>query len=487
MSAKKYITPLMMVLIVGAFFLGMLSQGILFPVSNSVSKETAQIQKTSSSPPSYPDFTPLIDQVKVSVVTIKTTKKVKGAGQFRFFGSPFGKEDPFRDFFERFFGDQIPKEFEQKGFGSGFIIDKDGFILTNYHVVAEADEIVVKLSDKTEFEAHIIGLDQSTDLGLIKIDSKKPLPVAILGDSDKLKIGEWVLAVGNPFGLEHTVTAGIISAKGRVIGQGPYDNFLQTDASINPGNSGGPLFNMKGEVVGINTAIVGLGTGIGFAIPINMAKELIPQLKAKGKVMRGWLGVTIQPWQPGMAKKFGLEKERGALVGDVIEGEPAEKAGIRPGDIIVEVDGEKIEDSRDLLNTIAKKKPGSKVSIKVLRAGKEMNFQVTVGERPAEIQAKALDKTTDEKLGLTVQDITPEIAERFGLSDTRGVIVSEIRPGSPAQKSGLRRGDIIREVEKKKVENVQEFKEAIKNQDKESILLWIQRGRNNQYLVMKLK
>jgi serine protease Do len=259
--------------------------------------------------------------------------------------------------------------------------------------VAGADEIVVKLTDNEEFDARVVGLDKSTDLALIKIDAKKPLKELKLGDSDRLKIGEWVLAIGNPFGLEQTVTSGIISAKGRSIGSGPYDNFLQTDASINPGNSGGPLFNLKGEVVGINTAILAQGQGIGFAIPINMAKELLPQLKDKGRVTRGWLGVIMQPWEPGMAEKFGLDKESGALIGDIREGDPADRAGILPGDVIVEFDGEKIKDSRDLLNAVAKKNPGLVVEVKVFRAGKELAFMVTLAERSSELQARTQDRS----------------------------------------------------------------------------------------------
>jgi serine protease Do len=435
---------------------------------------------------SFPEFTALVDKLKGAVVNIRMSKKAKGSGgHFRRFGSPFGKEDPFKDFFKRYFGDQMPREFDQKSLGSGFIIDEDGYILTNNHVVAEADEIVVRLSDKEEFRATVVGLDKSTDIALIRIDAKRPLPAFKLGDSDLLKIGEWVLAIGNPFGLEHTVTAGIISAKGRWIGSGPYDNFLQTDASINPGNSGGPLFNLRGEAVGINTAIISGGNGIGFAIPINMAKELLPQLKEKGRVTRGWLGVSIQPWKPGMAEKFGIDTERGALVGDVMEGDPADKAGIAPGDVIVEVDGVEIKESRDLLNVIARKRPGSKVKVKVFRDGKELTLKVTLGERPSELQARVFGRSIDEELGLSVQEITPELAERFDLFDTKGVIVSGVEPESPAQKAGLRTGDVIREVERKRIRTLQDYSEAMKGFKKEGILLWVQRGKNSFYMVLK--
>jgi serine protease Do len=484
---RPFVTVFLSVILIAFFGSILLVEG---PASISASHAkvvTGERRKAPVQSP-FPDFTALVDQLKDAVVNIRTTKKVKGAGgRHRFYGSPFGKEDPFKDFFERFFGDQMPKEFEQKSLGSGFIIDESGYILTNNHVVEDADEIIVKLSDKEEFDAKVIGLDKSTDIALIKIDTKSPLPVFSLGDSDRLKIGEWVLAIGNPFGLEHTVTAGIISAKGRWIGSGPYDNFLQTDASINPGNSGGPLFNLRGEVVGINTAIIARGSGIGFAIPINMAKELLPQLKEKGKVTRGWLGVSIQPWQPGMAGKFGLDTERGALIGDVMDGDPADKAGIRPGDVIVEVDGENIKESRDLLNVIARKRPGTRAEVKVMRAGEELTLLVTLGERPSELHARVFEQSIDEELGLTAQEITPELAERFGLSDTKGVIVSSVESGSQAEKAGLRQGDVIREVERKKIDNLKDYREAMKGFKKEGVLLWVQRGKRSFYMVLKSK
>lgn len=480
---KRLFSIKMVMAVLFVFLLGIYLREGSVSISQSYAKAIVEEKPGVSVQSSYPDFTALVDQLKDSVVNIRTIKRVKEAGGYsRFYGTPFGKE-------ERFFGNRIPKGFEQKGLGSGFIIDKDGYILTNNHVVAGADEIVVKLTDNEEFDARVVGLDKSTDLALIKIDAKKPYKALKLGDSDRLKVGEWVLAIGNPFGLEQTVTSGIISAKGRSIGSGPYDNFLQTDASINPGNSGGPLFNLKGEVVGINTAILAQGQGIGFAIPINMAKELLPQLKDKGRVTRGWLGVIMQPWEPGMAEKFGLDKERGVLIGDIKEGDPADRAGILPGDVIVEFDGEKIKDSRALLKEVAKKNPGLAVEVKVLRAGKELTLMVTLGERSSELQAKAKaqDRSIDEEFGLTVQEITPELAERFGLSDPKGVIVSGVKPQSPAQKSGLRQGDVIREVEQKSIEDLEGYRKAMKNlKEKDGVLLWVQRGKNSLYMVLKL-
>ncbi|MBI5286339.1 MAG: trypsin-like peptidase domain-containing protein, partial [Deltaproteobacteria bacterium] len=270
------------------------------------------------------------------VVNISTTQVVREKPRVPFpeFRGPC--EDFFGDEFFRFFDEFPQREFKRQSLGSGFIINKEGYILTNNHVVEDAEEILVTLSDKREYKAKVIGRDSRLDLGLVKIDAKDDLPVAILGDSDKLQIGEWVMAIGNPFALSHTVTAGIVSAKGRVIGAGPYDNFIQTDASINPGNSGGPLFNLRGEVIGINTAIIAGGQGIGFALPINMAKEVLSQLKEKGKVTRGWIGVSIQDVTPELARSFGLKEKHGALVSSAMKDDPADKAGIRPGDIIVE-------------------------------------------------------------------------------------------------------------------------------------------------------
>jgi serine protease Do len=311
-------------------------------------------------------FADLAEKLKPAVVNISTTKTVKSGG----FRSPFGQGSPFdrnfggEDFFERFFGDIPQRQFKQKSLGSGFIISHDGYIFTNNHVVEQADKILVKLSDGKEYEAKVIGKDAKTDIALIKIKPSDNLPIVETGDSDKLRVGDWVIAIGNPFGLEQTVTAGIVSAKGRVIGAGPYDNFIQTDASINPGNSGGPLINLNGEVVGINTAIVASGQGIGFAIPINMARDVIPQLEKSGHVTRGWLGVGIQEVTPALAKSFGLKEEKGALVSQVSKGGPADKAGIEQGDVILEFDGKTIAEMKDLPRIVASTPVGRTVAVK---------------------------------------------------------------------------------------------------------------------------
>ncbi|HZV81635.1 MAG TPA: Do family serine endopeptidase, partial [Geobacteraceae bacterium] len=316
-----------------------------------------------------PDFVELAKKLKPSVVNIGTEKTVRTQRRLqRPFGnnSPFGS-DPFQDFFDRFFEDQIPQGYKQRSLGSGFIISEDGYILTNNHVIDGADEIKVKLEDGKELKGEIKGMDAKLDLALIKVTSKDKLPVAELGDSDAIQVGEWVMAIGNPFGLAETVTAGIISAKGRVIGSGPYDDFIQTDASINPGNSGGPLFNARGEVVGINTAIIAGGQGIGFAIPVNMAKSILPQLREKGKVARGWLGVSVQPVTKDLSQAFGLENERGALVSEVMPESPAQKSGIKVGDVIVEFDGKPVKEMNDLPRIVAATLSGREVKIKVVR------------------------------------------------------------------------------------------------------------------------
>ena len=357
-------------------------------------------------------FSQLAEKSTPAVVNIRTVKVMQGGGGsvFRHFQKgPWSKEDPFNEFFEKFFGDRVPREFKQRSLGSGFILDKEGYIVTNNHVVESADEIEVKLNDGQEFEAEIVGRDANTDIALIKIKSGDDFPFITLGDSDALKIGEWVLAIGNPFGLEHTVTAGIVSAKGRVIGAGPYDDFIQTDASINPGNSGGPLLNMKGEVVGINTAIVASGQGIGFAVPVNLAKGIIEQLKTKGEVTRGWLGVAIQDISEEMSEYYGLDDKKGALVAEVFEGDPADQAGIQAGDVIVAVNGEKIESSRDLTRIIAGIPVGDNAKISVLRNGKTKTFKVGIARRDEDRLASGDRQSTEQKeaLGIRVSAVTP--------------------------------------------------------------------------------
>ncbi len=440
-----------------------------------------------------PSFVALAKRLMPTVVNISTTQVVKGRPMVPFpeFRTPF--EEFFGDEFFRFFGDR-EREFKRQSLGSGFIINKEGYILTNNHVIENATEIIVTLSanSKKEYKAKVIGKDAKLDVALIKIDAGEDLPAATLGDSDRLEIGEWVLAIGNPFGLGGTVTAGIVSQKGRVIGAGPYDNFIQTDASINPGNSGGPLFNQKGEVVGINTAIIAGGQGIGFATPINMVKEILVQLKEEGRVTRGWIGVTIQDVTPELAQSFGLKEIKGALVSSVVPGDPAEKAGIKPGDIIIEFDGKPIGELNDLPRTVAATPPGKKVKVKVIRDGKEKVLFVKIGKKREDKEARveeADELASGKKLGIIVQDITPEFAERFNLKETSGVLVHTVRRGSPAANAGIRRGDIIKEVNRRPVSDVREFKRRLKEvlKKKDVVLFLIRRGSSVLYVAIDLK
>lgn len=430
-------------------------------------------------------FADLAEKLKPAVVNISTTKTVKtGGGQFR---SPFGDRAPLDrffggdDFFERFFGDVPQREFKQRSLGSGFIISHDGYIFTNNHVVEQADKIVVKLSDGKEYDAKVIGRDAKTDIALIKIKPGDSLPVVEIGDSDKLRVGEWVIAIGNPFGLEQTVTAGIVSAKGRVIGAGPYDNFIQTDASINPGNSGGPLFNMEGKVIGINTAIVAQGQGIGFAIPVSMAKDILPDLKTKGKVTRGWLGVSIQDISENIARGLKYKDRNGALISEVFPGDPADKAGLKTGDIIIQVNGKPVQNTHDLLMTVASFHVGDKINVKVIREGKEMTFQVEVAERKEQPDT-ASAKDTQEKLGMTVQEITPDIARQLGMSQKTGVIVVDVKEGSIADEAGIQPQDIILQVNKVPIVSMKDYLREISKKNGKDIVMLLKRGKNTYFV-----
>lgn len=445
-------------------------------------------QNTSASNPSSTvmvpaSFTDVAMAVSPAVVNIRTEKIIRGGGPvFRHFQSPFGKEDPFHDFFERFFGDIPRRDFKQRSLGSGFFIDKEGYIVTNNHLIENADKIKVKLKNGKEYDAEIVGRDVKTDIALIKIKSWRDFQAVKWGDSDALKVGEWVVAIGSPFGLEHTVTAGIVSAKGRVIGSGPYDDFIQTDASINPGNSGGPLINMKGEVIGINTAIVsrsGGNVGIGFAIPINLARGIIKQLKASGTVTRGWLGVSIQDLTPDLAEYYGVKDGKGALIGEVFEGDPADKAGIKPKDVIIEVDGDKIDDSRDLSQKIAEIRVGDKITIKVVRSGKELTFRVDIAKRTEDKESLALKQPMEETvLGMTVSALTKELARRFNISETEGVVVVSVEQEGPADKADVQEGDLILEIDHKPIKTLDDYQSQIEKVKKgETVPFLIKRKR----------
>jgi serine protease Do len=434
-----------------------------------------------------PSFADLAEEVKYCVVNISTTQVVQGMPL-----QPFSAPDsPFReffgdDFFKRFFGDMPQGQMKTHALGSGFVISEDGFILTNNHVIEKATEIKIRLQSGKEYDAKIVGADPKTDLALIqaKADSDFPKP-ARLGDSDSVRVGDWVMAVGNPFGLGHTVTVGIISAKGRIIGAGPYDDFLQTDAAINPGNSGGPLFNMKSEVVGINTAIVAQGENIGFATPINMAKEILPQLKS-GKIIRGWLGIMIQDVTPELAKSFDLKETKGVLIADVEKDSPAQKAGLKRGDVVVAIDGKEVKDAHTLSRLVAGTAPDTEVAMDIVRDGKEKAVKVKIGTMA---QAGEEVKPEQEKTawGLSVEDLTPQLAESLGLdTGERGVVVSDIEPGSPAAEAGLRQGDLIKEVNRRPIQNLDDYTRTTEKAKKgESVVLLIKRGGSTLYVVLK--
>jgi serine protease Do len=454
-------------------------------------------------PPQYlaPDtFANLAKATAGAVVNISTEKVVKN--KFREFfgqeqqqpgpGMPFGPHEPFenfRDFFNKYFG-QMPKTFKTRSLGSGFIIDPKGYVVTNNHVVAGAEKIKVILVGGKEYKATVKGRDPKTDLALIQIVNPPPnLPYLQLGDSHAIQVGDWVMAVGNPFGLGHTVTQGIISAKGRVIGAGPYDNFLQTDASINPGNSGGPLLNLKGEVIGINTAILASGQGIGFATPSNIAKFVIPQLEKRGKVIRGMIGVQVQNVTPELAKTFGMSEARGALVAEVNHGSPAQKAGIHRGDIIIEFNGHPIHEMNELPRLVADTAPGSKATVKILRHGKEMTLHLTIVELTEARQAKVQEGPAGERtpLGLAVENLNPTLAQQFRLRDHKGVVVIQVESGSPAADAGLRPGDIILEVDGTVVSTVKEYQQAMAKLKKGAVgRLLIKRMGRTLYLTIEI-
>jgi len=435
-------------------------------------------------------FSEIVEAVSPTVVNISTTKIVKR--DFSPFSHFFGS--PFEEFFEPF---RIPRKWKEQSLGSGVIVSPEGYIITNSHVVEKADEIKVTLYDKRDYKGKIIGSDPKTDIAVIKILADN-LPAIKWGDSDKLKVGEFVLAFGNPYGLSHTVTMGIVSALGRAnVGIADYEDFIQTDAAINPGNSGGPLVNIKGELIGINTAIfskTGGYQGIGFAVPSNMAKAVMEQLIKKGKVIRGWLGVTIQNITSELAKEFGLKKPVGALVTEVFRGSPAEKAGLKRGDVILEVNGKKIKDVESLRNIVAQSKIGSIITLKVMRDGKTIFLNATVQELPKKL-AEVAPKAPEENLfsggntlaGFSVINLTQDIAKQLGLPrNERGVVIVRVEPYSVAEEAGLKKGDVIQEINKKRVKNLRDFHNIISHiREGDTLLLFINRSGKKFYVTMK--
>jgi serine protease Do len=417
-----------------------------------------------------PSFADLASRVSPAVVNIRAVSVVRTD----FPDQLFGEDSPFRGFRA-----PLPRQPEQRrqGTGSGFVIRKDGLILTNNHVVENAREITVTLTDKQQYKARILGRDPKTDLAVLKIDPKGTLPVAALGDSEALRVGDWVMAIGNPFGLSNTVTTGIVSAKGRVIGAGPYDDFIQTDASINPGNSGGPLFDLAGKVVGINTAIFsqsGGNIGIGFAIPVNLVKNLIPELEAKGTVTRGWLGVSVQPMTPELARSFGLEQERGALVADVVADGPAAKAGIQRGDVVVGFNGKQVEHSAALPGLVAAAPVGKAVPLEILRDGKTRSLNVVIARLNEPSDANAPQQERGD-WGLALQNVPPDQRRQMGLAAKEGVVVTAVEPNSPAQLAGVQAGDVVLQVNRKAVSSVEDVKAEIAKTKADKPLLMLLR------------
>lgn len=463
----------------------------------------AAIPAGTNGAPCLPDFTQLAEKLQDTVVNVSSSSK--GGDKEKEKGEGEGKRKPRGPHgfslpddegeqgnpFERFFGPMPRRRMPQRSLGSGFIFDPEGYILTNNHVVDGADEIQVKLHSGEEVKAQLIGRDPKTDVAVLKIDPKgKTLPYVTFGDSDTLKVGEWVMAIGNPFGLDSSVTAGIVSAKGRFIGQGNYDDFIQTDTPINPGNSGGPLIDMRGKVVGINTSIFsrsGGNIGIGFAIPINLAHDLIPDLRAKGHVTRGWLGVMIQKVTPDIAESLGLPASQGALVADVVKDGPAAAAGLKTGDVIVSFDGHPVKESTELPLMVARTPIGRDVEVKILREGKEQSVIVRTAEMKDEEAEPEAKERESEAYGVSVQPLTPEVANNLGIPvDTKGVLVADVEQGSAAEDAGLRRGDVIAEVNRQAVSDVESYRKALKDAEGgKSVLLLVRRGDNTVFLALK--
>jgi serine protease Do len=416
-------------------------------------------------------FSDVARTAKPTVVNIFSTRTVHPQGPM---GDP---NDPFNEFFRHFFGEVQPQR--QQSLGSGFIVSKDGYIATNAHVVQMADQIRVKLSNREEYDAKLVGVDEKTDVALVKINPRHELPVARLGDSDTLDVGDWVVAIGNPFGFAQTVTAGIVSAKGRVIGAGPYDDFIQTDASINPGNSGGPLLNTQGEVVGVNSAIVsrsGGSVGIGFAIPINTARRVIDELRQHGRVTRGWLGLTVQDVTPAIAQSFGLDHPQGALVVEVDRGGPSDAAGLQRGDVITDYNGTRIEESHQLPTLAANTPIGERAVMTVLRNGQEKTVIAVVAEQPSRRAAQVERPRTTRGWGMTFTDLTTTLMRQFNIpSGVRGAMIREVEDGSAADEAGLQPGDVIRQVDRQPVTSARACAQALARTG-DRVLLLIQRG-----------
>ena len=495
MKRNRIAIPLVLAVAVLSFWVGMMvSSGSRIDTDMPALTKEALAQNSADPARDSQVFVSLAEKLMPATVNISTSTAPKRKMQqyHNFQGDERLREFFGDDFFERFF-DQMPQgDTPSKSLGSGFIIDKEGYIITNNHVIEGADEIKVKLSDKEEFEATIVGKDKKTDIALIKIAPPPGLPVVTLGDSDSLKVGEWVMAIGNPFGLDQTVTVGIVSAKWRKLGMGPYEDFIQTDAAINQGNSGGPLFNTRGEVVGVNTAIFstsGGNIGIGFATPINLAKSVVKQLKEKGRVVRGWLGVIVQTVTPDLAKSFGLDQKEGALVADIDAAGPAAASGIKKGDIIVAFNGTPIKEMDQLPLLVAQTPIGSKGELDIIRDGKKISKTVEIGELKDEDGMAEEDKGGSDDIGMELSDITDSLARRYDIKKADGVLVTYVEPASPAALAGVRPGDVITQVNRKDILNLEGYNKCLsdaRRQKKDKILLLIARGETSQFVVVDL-
>ena len=480
--------------IIAGFFIAAAAAAILFGIRIEVSLDASRALADSepgrfwtegsdggvvaTGPDGTPTFADLAETLSPAVVNIQAERSSEARGP--------------EELFEEFFGRQHERRRRrppEESTGSGFVISSDGYIITNDHVIDGATRLEVHFKDGGALDGKVVGRDPKTDLALVKVDPDRDLAVVELGDSDSARTGDWVMAIGSPFGLDHTVTVGVLSAKGRrqVTGQS-YDDFLQTDASINPGNSGGPLFDMRGRVIGINTAIRANANGIGFSIPINLAKELLPQLRTHGMVTRGWLGVSIQEVKPALAESFGLESTEGALVGEVFEESPAERAGVRHGDVIVEFDGHPIKSFHDLPRRVAGTTPGSDVEIVIVRDGERVKLQAHLDKMKQEKLGLDIEQPRQKTLadwGFDAEEVTDEALEKLRLPEgTRGALVTRVEPESPADRARLKQGDVILEASKRPVETLSDLEDALEDSD-DTLVLRIQRGQIAHYLVLE--
>ena len=456
------------------FLLFLMSLILVFPASslNAAERTTAKDWRKG--------FVEVAKKVKPSVVAIRSERTVTvGPGT----GEDFFKGTPFEDFFKEHGGPPVKRR--QMGEGSGVIVDAQGYILTNYHVVAGADKISIHLFDGRELKGTVRGTDPRTDLAVVRVEATD-LPIATLGDSDKLQVGEWAIAIGSPFGLEETVTVGVVSAKGRSgLGTGNYEDFIQTDASINPGNSGGPLVNIDGKVIGINAMIIQPGQGIGFAIPINLAKTIMSELIKTGKVIRPWVGIGLQDITSDLMKFFNLKEKGGALISQVYAGSPAETAGLKVGDVVIEIDGVKVTNSQDVVREVLKKQVGQRVNFVILREGKRTEISLTTAQMPEKIGEREPVQPTREWFGLRVSNITPDLAKQLGLKKTEGVVIVGVEPNSIAQAAGLMAGDIILEVNRQKVSSEKDYRSGMeKAKPDQGILLLIDRAGSTLFVTL---